>query len=96
MFVRDFISGRARAVAARIVAAGLALCFGTLHATLPALADEKITYLFPAPPLLPAFGPIQIAKGRGYFAQAGLDINYAVGRGGIDRRRRVRHERMQA
>src|SRR6516162_5388788 len=50
----------------------------------PARADEKITYLFPAPPILPAFGPIQIAKGKGYFSQAGLDVNYAVGRGGVD------------
>jgi NitT/TauT family transport system substrate-binding protein len=54
-------------------------------AILPArAATEKITYLFPAPPLLPAFGPIQLAKGRGYFAQAGLDVSYAVGRGGVD------------
>ena len=29
---------------------------------------QKITYLFPAPPILPAFGPIQIAKGKGYFS----------------------------
>ncbi|MGH6672366.1 MAG: ABC transporter substrate-binding protein [Xanthobacteraceae bacterium] len=50
----------------------------------PAAAAEKITYLFPAPPVLPAFGPIQLAKGRGYFAQAGLDVTYAVGRGGVD------------
>ncbi|MFZ0152136.1 MAG: ABC transporter substrate-binding protein, partial [Xanthobacteraceae bacterium] len=49
-----------------------------------ARADEKITYLFPAPPILPAFGPIQIAKGKGYFSQAGLDVYYAVGRGGVD------------
>jgi NitT/TauT family transport system substrate-binding protein len=47
-------------------------------------AAEKITYLFPAPPVLPAFGPIQLAKGRGYFAQAGLDVSFAVGRGGVD------------
>jgi NitT/TauT family transport system substrate-binding protein len=45
---------------------------------------EKITYLFPAPPLLPAFGPIQLAKGKGYFAQAGLDVGFAIGRGGVD------------
>jgi NitT/TauT family transport system substrate-binding protein len=50
----------------------------------PARASEKITYLFPAPPLLPAFGPIQLAKGRGYFTEAGLDVSYAVGRGGVD------------
>ena len=48
------------------------------------LAAESVTYLFPAPPSLPAFGPIQLAKGKGYFAQAGLDVSYAVGRGGVD------------
>src|SRR6202030_4410717 len=47
-------------------------------------AAEKITYLFPPQPFLPACGPIQIAKGKGYFSQAGLDVNYAVGRGGVD------------
>jgi len=49
-----------------------------------AAAAESITYLFPAPPILPAFGPIQLAKGKGYFAAAGLDVNFAVGRGGVD------------
>jgi NitT/TauT family transport system substrate-binding protein len=49
-----------------------------------ARAEEKITYLFPAPPLLPAFGPIRLASGRGYFKDAGLDVNYATGRGGVD------------
>jgi NitT/TauT family transport system substrate-binding protein len=84
MLVRNVVSSRAGSAAAGIVAAGFVLGFGLLQATLPAQADEKITYLFPAPPLLPAFGPIQIAKGRGYFAQAGLDVSYAVGRGGVD------------
>jgi NitT/TauT family transport system substrate-binding protein len=49
-----------------------------------AWAAESITYLFPAPPMLPAFGPIQLAKGKGYFADAGLDVTFAVGRGGVD------------
>src|SRR5262249_25131296 len=68
------------------VAAGLVLCVGAAVVSLasPVRADEKITYLFPAPPLLPAFGPIQLAKGKGYFSQAGLDVTYAVGRGGVD------------
>src|ERR1700732_3020895 len=66
------------------VAAAFALCVAALHSIAPARADEKITYLFPAPPILPAFGPIQIAQGKGYFSQAGLDVNYAVGRGGVD------------
>jgi NitT/TauT family transport system substrate-binding protein len=65
-------------------AASVALGLGLLKAAAPAQADEKITYLFPAPPLLPAFGPVQLAKGKGYFAQAGLDVTYAVGRGGVD------------
>src|SRR5713101_8845557 len=50
----------------------------------PAFAAETITYLFPAPPSLPAFGPIRLAKGKGYFAEAGIDVNFAVGRGGVD------------
>src|SRR3977135_3686578 len=48
------------------------------------IAAESITYLFPAPPILPAFGPIQLAKGKGYFSDAGLDVSFAVGRGGVD------------
>ena len=50
----------------------------------PLRAAESITYLFPAPPVLPAFGPIQLAKGKGYFTQAGLDVSFAVARGGVD------------
>ena len=65
-------------------AAGVAWCVGALLLSWPAAADEKITYLFPAPPLLPAFGPIQLAKGKGYFSQAGLDVSFAIGRGGVD------------
>jgi NitT/TauT family transport system substrate-binding protein len=55
-----------------------------LAATSPVSAAEAVTYLFPAPPVLPAFGPIQLAKGKGYFSEAGLDVTYAVGRGGVD------------
>ena len=70
----------------RVISAAAALLFCSIIATWPqaARAEEKITYLFPAPPILPAFGPIQIAKGKGYFSQLGLDVNYAVGRGGAD------------
>jgi len=63
--------------------AGTLLALGIVAAP-DAIAAESVTYLFPAPPSLPAFGPIQLAKGKGYFAQAGLDVNYAVGRGGVD------------
>jgi NitT/TauT family transport system substrate-binding protein len=67
----------------RMRTAGLALALGVTAAT-SALANEAVTYLFPAPPILPAFGPIQLAKGKGYFAQAGLDVTFAVARGGVD------------
>ena len=68
----------------RVLAAGTAI--GLVPWTKPVSAQEleKITYLFPAPPVLPAFAPIQLAKGKGYFAQAGLDVSYAVARGGVD------------
>jgi NitT/TauT family transport system substrate-binding protein len=65
-----------------LVALSAVLGLGVSQA--PAQAPEKVTYLFPAPPILPAFGPIQLAKGKGYFAEAGLDVSFAVARGGID------------
>ncbi|MGZ5924066.1 MAG: ABC transporter substrate-binding protein [Rhizomicrobium sp.] len=69
----------------RCYALALAL-FAVLAAPVstPAFAAESVTYLFPAPPILPAFGPIQLAKGKGYFSDAGLDVSFAVGRGGVD------------
>ena len=59
------------------------LAFVAILAT-PARALEDVTYLFPAPPILPAFGPIQLAKGKGYFEANGLNVTFAVGRGGVD------------
>lgn len=49
-----------------------------------AQAAEKVTYLFPAPDFLPAFAPFQLAKHKGYFADAGLDVSFMVGKGGAD------------
>ena len=67
------------------VKAGAALLLGIAGlCSHDAAAADKVTYLFPAPPILPAFGPIQLAKGKGYFTEAGLDVAYAVGRGGVD------------
>src|ERR1700742_1310534 len=62
----------------------IGLIVGLALATTSARSAETITYLFPAPPVLPAFAPIQLAKGKGYFAQEGLDVEFAVGRGGVD------------
>lgn len=67
-----------------VLAAGAAIGLGPWRVPASAQTLEKVTYLFPAPPVLPAFGPIQLAKGKGYFAQAGLDVSFAVGRGGVD------------
>ncbi len=61
-------------------AALLALAVGSTSS----LAGQKVTYLFPAPPILPAFGPIQIAKQKGYYKAAGLDVVFQRGKGGVD------------
>lgn len=49
-----------------------------------ATAAEKMTYLFPAPDFLPAFSPFQVAKAKGYYKDAGLDVTFQVGKGGAD------------
>lgn len=50
----------------------------------PAGAAEKITYLLPAPPSLPAFAPWVLAKHLGYYNEAGYDVEFVVARGGVD------------
>src|SRR5213083_1079011 len=67
-----------------LLAGGSAFGWGLLSAPASAQSLEKITYLFPAPPVLPAFGPIRLAQGKGYFKEAGFDVEFAVGRGGVD------------
>jgi len=49
-----------------------------------ASAQTKLTYLFPAPDFLPAFAPFQMALGKGYYAEEGLDVEFRVGQGGAD------------
>jgi len=69
----------------QVMKAGAMLGAGLVAApAVHAQSLEKITYLFPAPPVLPAFGPIRLAQGRGYFKDAGFDVQFAVGRGGVD------------
>ena len=67
----------AHAALAVVFAAGLAMATD-------ARAQEKVTYLFPAPPTLPAFAPLQLAKGKGYFKEVGLDVEFQVARGGVE------------
>ena len=55
----------------------------------PAFAAEPMTYLFPAPPTLPAFVPHQLAMARGYFTKEGLNVTFQTGRGGADTAKQV-------
>lgn len=59
-----------------------AVCVGALSGA--AIAAEKITYLLPAPPSLPAFAPWVLAKHLGYYSEAGYDVEFVVARGGVD------------
>ena len=45
---------------------------------------EEVTYLLPAPPFLPAFGPWMLAQARGYYAAEGLNVKFQTARGGVD------------
>jgi NitT/TauT family transport system substrate-binding protein len=67
-----------------LIATGAAASVGLLTGARSARAADEVTYLFPAPPILPAFGPIRLAQGKGYFKDAGLEVKFAVGRGGVD------------
>src|SRR5215471_19591132 len=56
------MSAREAKVSRRLLlAGGSAFGLGLLSAPASSQAPEKITYLFPAPPILPAFGPIRLA-----------------------------------
>src|SRR3981189_3112760 len=59
-----------------------ATCVGV--AAGPAFAAEKITYLLPAPPSLPALAPCEPAQDPGYYSEAGYDVDFVVARGGVD------------
>ena len=63
--------------------AALALALA-LGATSVAQAGQKVTYLLPAPAFLPAFGPWMLAKGKGYYAEEGLDVEFVSAKGGVD------------
>jgi NitT/TauT family transport system substrate-binding protein len=49
-----------------------------------AAALDKVTYLLPAPAVLPATGPWLIALQKGYYAAEGLDVSFEVAKGGVD------------
>src|SRR5258708_5874023 len=47
----------------------------------PATAAEKLTYLLPAPPSLPAFARWVLAKHLGFYSEAGYDVDFVGARG---------------
>lgn len=49
-----------------------------------AWASNKVVLLLPAPAVLPAFAPFELAKAEGYYAAAGLDVSFQVAKGGVD------------
>ncbi len=63
---------------------GLATAATLAVSGMAASAQTALTYLFPAPDFLPAFAPFQLAQGKGYYAEAGLDVTFRVGQGGAD------------
>lgn len=47
-------------------------------------APEEITYMLPAPAVLPAFAPWMIAQQKGYYADENIKVNFIAGKGGVD------------
>ena len=66
----------------------LALCTAATAVMLPmaarAQALQEITYLLPAPAILPAFAPWMLAQAKGYYKAEGLDVKFVAARGGVD------------
>jgi NitT/TauT family transport system substrate-binding protein len=67
------------AAARAAVIAGAALAAFSAQA-----APDEVTYLLPAPPTLPAFGPWMIAQQNGYYAAENLKVTFVAGKGGVD------------
>ena len=68
-----------RRTALSAIAVSVVVGFGV-----PAQSAEKVTYLLPAPAFLPAFGPWQVAKAKGYYRAEGLEVTFQSAKGGVD------------
>ncbi len=65
----------------------LALAGSVALAMSPAVSHaalEEVTYLLPAPPNSPAFGPWILAQKKGYYEAENLKVNFIVAKGGVD------------
>jgi NitT/TauT family transport system substrate-binding protein len=60
----------------------LAMCLGL--AAPQARAADTVKFLLPTVTELPSFAPWILAKSEGYYAAEGLDVQFLVGRGGVD------------
>lgn len=78
--VNFFISMRSRLSRVALLAA---TCLTLMPASAPR-AQQKVTYLLPAPTYLPAFGPWVVAQTRGYYATEGVDPTFQSAKGGAD------------
>jgi NitT/TauT family transport system substrate-binding protein len=65
---------------ARYFAAVLVLLIPTMGVS----AADHVTMMFPASPDLPNVSAFQIAKYRHYYSDAGLDVEFLAGKGGVD------------
>lgn len=61
------------------LASALALTLVNAHAQL-----KEVTYLLPAPAVLPAFAPWMLAQSKGYYKEEGFDVKFVAARGGVD------------
>jgi len=68
----------------KLIAASAAALAIAGMTSVPAQAAEKVNYLLPAPGFLPAFGPWQLAKYKGFYAEEGLDVTFQTAKGGVD------------
>lgn len=62
-----------------IVVASLLSCSAIIQAEV-----QKITYLLPAPPTIPAFAPWIIAQYKGYYKDNNLEVSFITAKGGVD------------
>jgi NitT/TauT family transport system substrate-binding protein len=79
------MSKKSNRLSKRLTCAALAaLAFTALAPTQAQAQNQDVTYLLPAPSLLPAFGPWMIAQAKGYYQQEGLNVKFVTARGGVD------------